>query len=559
MSKPKFNPNQPFEVVGKPKFDPSQPFEEVSKPDISELESGIRGAAQGASFGFSDELTAMLESALTDKTYEQSRDESRAAYKQAQEENPISYGAGEIGGAIGTAFIPGLGVLNAGKAATFAGRAGLAAVQGGLTGAGLSEEEDVSGIAKDTAIGAATGAAMQGIGEKVIAPAAKYVGGKISNAFSSADDMANAALKKSGKFLANVPEEYTDRYIKNPDAVNKAMSREDLAQSLMDETGAMQQLREKLSLDDAIAWNELDENTVIPKSDLLDSLATNLKNSILNEHDSLSRTSGFGSSLQKLNAIEKELDNINNAYGSHLSESDLKSIVQDIRKVAYSYEGSPKYTHQGEGLRDLANYVDLFLKGGNKDYESLMEPVADKTRLLKDLERNFINKQDPASFDKFMQKLSKWQSADPASSMKKSIQRVDQITGTSMADDISNTLAKEAFSKGDTNGSRKTLFGTVVGGGAGSLMGGPVGGVVGGMIGGAAGQVGDKYAGAVFKQVLNGKIAIDKALPVIAPKLGKFAAPITEAAKRGPKALAATHFLLMQRHPEYREVMKDEE
>ncbi|WP_374028338.1 hypothetical protein ACES2J_08375 [Bdellovibrio bacteriovorus] len=552
MSKPKFNPNKAFEAAGKPKFDPNAKFDVFE--ETSELESALRGLAQGGSFGFADEITGGIEALLSGKSYEQARDESRAAYQAAQEANPISFGAGEIGGAVGTAFIPGLGALNAGKAASFAGRAGLAAGQGALTGLGQSEATEAKDMLLDSAKGAAIGAVAQGVGEKVLAPAFS----KVSNALSKADDATNWTLKKTGKVLANIPEEYSDRYMKNPEAVRNAMSREDLAASLLDETGGMGQLKDKIALDDWLAWNELDTNTVIPKTEFLDDALNTLKKDILDPNDTLSRTSGFGASDQKLGAIEKELDKINQAFGKTMSESDLKAIIQDLRKVAYSYEGSPKYTHQGEGLRDLANYFDQVLKGGNKEYEKLMGPVADKTRLLKDLERNFINKQDTDSYDKFISKVSRWQNADDASSIKRSLGALDDITGTSISDDIDNTLTREAFSKADTNGSRKTMFGTVIGGGAGSIVGGPVGGLIGGAIGGAAGQIGDKYAGVIFKNILDGKIAAGKGLQYLAPKLGKYSAPLMEAAKRGNRALAATHFILSQRDPEYRKLMEEE-
>ena len=62
--------------------------------EVSQLESGLRGAAQGASLGFSDEITGAIESLLSEKSYEQARDESRRNYKQAQEQNPISFGTG---------------------------------------------------------------------------------------------------------------------------------------------------------------------------------------------------------------------------------------------------------------------------------------------------------------------------------------------------------------------------------------------------------------------------------------------------------------------------------
>ena len=554
----------------------------------SELESLARGTAQGASFGFADEIAGALggmyddfSKALSgdqvpvdikrdefgnitpeslaemnkDASYEKRRDAYRNADRVAQEANPTTYGAGEIGGAIGTAFIPGMGVLNAGKGANLATKIGMGAVQGGLTGAGQSEADDLMGLAKDTGTGAVLGGALTGVGEKVVAPALNKVG----NALSKSGDAADYLLAKMGKVGANVPEEYTERYLKNPNAIRNAMSKEDLAASLLDETGGLSQLKENIGKADALAWSKLDTDTVIPKAELLDDVAKQLKGDILNEYGNLSRTEGFGASYQKIRAIDDELEKIGKAYGKNISEADLKAIVQDLRSIAYSYEGSPKYTHQGEGLRRLASTFDTYLKGGNKDYEALMEPVADKTRLLKDLERNFINKQDPDSYDKFFQKIKRWGNAEDASSMKSGIKRLDDVTGTSIGEDINNTLTKDAFSKSDTNGSRKTMFGTVIGGGAGSLIGGPVGGVVGSAIGAATGQIADKYAGAVMRNILDGRIAAGEGLQAIAPKLGKYAKPLMEAAQRGNKSLAATHFLLSQQDPEYRKITQDEE
>lgn len=144
-------------------------WEEVAfEPEsTSKLESGLRGLAQGASLGFADELTGALESTagslglVPDKTYEQSRDESRAQYLKAQTDNPVTYGAGQIGGGLATMAIPG---LNVAKGASLARTAGTAALQGGLAGLGSSESDDVSQMAKDAAVGAGLGLGLGAAG-----------------------------------------------------------------------------------------------------------------------------------------------------------------------------------------------------------------------------------------------------------------------------------------------------------------------------------------------------------------------------------------------------------
>lgn len=91
-----FDPNKPFDVIEESKsieFDPTQPFE---KQDISMPESFLRGAASGVSFGLAPKVIAAGESALTNKTYEQSLAESERNFREAEETNPKSFLAGEI-------------------------------------------------------------------------------------------------------------------------------------------------------------------------------------------------------------------------------------------------------------------------------------------------------------------------------------------------------------------------------------------------------------------------------------------------------------------------------
>jgi len=138
----------------------------------SELESAGRGAIQGASFGLRDEAAGALKSpmgalkAIANKfggefsdedleEYKRERDESRQLDKQASEANPKSYMAGQVGGALATSVVPGLGG---------AGVAKLAA-QGAAQGLGNSEAEDLAGNVRDTAIGAGIGAATGAAGK----------------------------------------------------------------------------------------------------------------------------------------------------------------------------------------------------------------------------------------------------------------------------------------------------------------------------------------------------------------------------------------------------------
>lgn len=149
--------------------------QEPETAEITQKESFARGAAQGASLGFADELTggaeALWEKANGDprafgEMYKQFRDESRANFEAAQKANPGTYATGEIGAAIGTAFIPGMAIA---KGARLGQVALKSAAIGAGAGAGYSEAEDMAGVAKDAAVGGAIGGGL-GAASHAVAP-----------------------------------------------------------------------------------------------------------------------------------------------------------------------------------------------------------------------------------------------------------------------------------------------------------------------------------------------------------------------------------------------------
>ncbi len=124
----------------------------------NQLDALLRGAGQGASAGWNDELAAKLLAAIPadDGTgipreyaggqYEQYRDSNRADNEESQRKFPLNYGAGQLAGAIPSAVATGAGVPAA---------VGLGAVQG----AGLSSDNG-QGLVKDAVAGGALGGAM---------------------------------------------------------------------------------------------------------------------------------------------------------------------------------------------------------------------------------------------------------------------------------------------------------------------------------------------------------------------------------------------------------------
>ena len=138
------------------------------------------------------------------------------------------------------------------------------------------------------------------------------------------------------------------------------------------------------------------------------------------------------------------------------------------------------------------------------------------------------------------------------SAANQAVDKIEQHTGYNLRDDITNAWTKSQLEKGDTNGSRKTIAGGIVG-----HIGGPIGSAVGSL----AGFTMDRYSGPMFKSALNGEIAIGNVINKLQsnPLTQKYVKPITDAAQRGNQSLAATMFILGQQDENFRKAMNEKE
>ena len=170
---------EPVDPFGAFRVDPPKEY----KPTMSDTESALRGAGQGVTFGFSDEMMAggkaLYDRIVNDKDfadqYDQYLQKEREMLDRARNDNPLSYMGGFAGGGLATSWIPGVGWMNIGKGASAAANLGKAAMAGGLYGAGESQakiSEDPLQVGIDAAKGAGMGAASHHIIGK-IAPAIK--------------------------------------------------------------------------------------------------------------------------------------------------------------------------------------------------------------------------------------------------------------------------------------------------------------------------------------------------------------------------------------------------
>jgi hypothetical protein len=132
----------------------------------SMLGSGAMGAGDTFLAGGMDEIGGAL-GYVAGQGYESTRDSIREQQKLAQEDNPNSYMAGQIGGGVAQFAVPGTALIKGGSLAVNAARgAAGGAVAGGLygVGSGTDIESRVAGGVMGAGLGAATGAAAPAVG-----------------------------------------------------------------------------------------------------------------------------------------------------------------------------------------------------------------------------------------------------------------------------------------------------------------------------------------------------------------------------------------------------------
>ncbi len=209
-------------------------------------------ALQGATFGFSDELGALKDSALGSGTYSENLRDRALSRAQFERENPGQALSAELGGAAATALIPGIGAYRAATAPAIAARMGPTAaryigattggaISGAVTGAGTAPEgERMQGAVRGGVTGGIVGPAatgtfqaagkVGGLARDVSAgiPGAQRVGQVAAVLTGGTADYAQRAREKllqalnrdklspedimySGKILADKPETLIER------------------------------------------------------------------------------------------------------------------------------------------------------------------------------------------------------------------------------------------------------------------------------------------------------------------------------------------------------------
>lgn len=528
----------------------SYDFSDFDASNVSKLESGVRGAAQGASLGFADEVTGLSEAAIDwinsnpesfMDNYKKHRDESRVNYKSAQDANPYTYGTGEIGGSVATALVPG---LNVAKGASLGARVAANAALGGVAGLGLSDANNAIDLTKDTATGAALAGGMSyGIDKAlpVLKQGAQYLSGKAS-------EFSDEAVKKAGKGIFGVDEKATENYLQNSKRVNNAHSMGELADAVLnksDEGSALNELRKKTSELSTDSWNKLNKENGIPKLDILTAI-DDTQNGLLVDGNVIGKSQERA--YNTLKDLSKQIKNL----PDDVNEGTLKRLIQTLdENINWN---NPEMGPTNDAIKNIRTFIDQRLKTQNTGYKDAMSKVEDVTKATQQVKSVFENRLNPENYDKFNKQVKNLVNKDDMSAANLAVDKIKQHTGYDLKSDIVDSWTKAQFEKGDANGSRKTLLGGMIGTGIGTALGNPV---LGGALGSSAGYTVDRYAGPIFKKLLDGKITAQEFNQNLAPRLGKFSQPLMQAIQKGNQSVAATMFILQQNHPEFRQKIKE--
>lgn len=168
-----------------------------AKIKYSPFETAVLHGLQGATMTWGDEIAGFIEAGLTDKTYEQARDENRKILEKSGEQNPTTATVSSVVGGLGTmALLPG-GAL---KNLLFNGYSG-AMLSGAFAGAGSAEE--IKDIPLEAAKGAAIGGAFATL-PKIFKRAPKEAAAVAQEAAEEAKPLVQQTLEK----LQEVPNKF---------------------------------------------------------------------------------------------------------------------------------------------------------------------------------------------------------------------------------------------------------------------------------------------------------------------------------------------------------------
>jgi hypothetical protein len=468
--------------------------------------TGVRGPLGGGSF---EDLV---------QDYRSGRDQFSDDAKQAADAHPAISVAGNVAGGIANPLFHGANTLP--KAA---GASSLQAL--GMSDADLTKPGNLKEAAKDAAIGGIAGSVGYGIGKAIpkVAEGLKTAGKKALTNLGPSEEAINARF--AGR------------------AQDSAKSYPELAEDMK---STLKGLRQKIGEESNEAWNVLSPEADIPKQAVTQSIddAINqikIKGKLIGPADN-----------RAANVLAELKGNIDE-LGGHVSEQDMKSIIQSLdENINWEDQGANRLNTLLEKVR---NGFDDTLKGRNSNYAKAMQPVAEKTRLLSDLKRHFNFKDVPGEgLVPTDTSASKMQASlrDNKAVTEGNLEKLKDITGKDYLDLAKDYQLSQQFDKTGAQGSKRTNLGAALGTGIGGLAGGWVGAGAGSSLGALTGATMDRYGGQAAGKIIDSLVKSGNS-----KAFGKFAPIIEKAAARGPEALAVAGAILSE-NPEFQKVLGEQ-
>ena len=415
--------------------------------------------------------------------YQVAKDAEETEIKTSEKLHPIASKVGSVGG-----FGMNAAILTPYMAAkTLAGKTAINSALGTAVGLLHANANSPAEAVKQTAPYTAFGAIVPGAAES----------------FAGSSVGASTAAKAGNAFF-DVPEKVTQRYLENPESVNSAMDRPDVAQRIADTVGDIRQDTEPLN-SGALSTLSTERNPS-PGASVEDVVNTLTKIKSPQTKELAARLAD--EYKQRL----ADISNPNNA--GFLTEAEMHEAKQAMQQAAGNWgqinpEADSAMARREQGL------LNRQIKTANPEYDSAMKEVAQNINSKKALASKFgvqpdftgANDSGATFSDRTMQAINDISKANKVDRAR-ILESIKNQGYGDLAEQIQNTLAKETLNgEGRPNGSRKAVIGAGLGTALGAYINrhadAPGMEYILGGLGAAAGGTADKYGPVIFKKGLD--------------------------------------------------------
>lgn len=338
-------------------------------------------------------------------------------------------------------------------------------------------------------------------GQKLISPE------KIETVGQAIKETGKAALEVS----TGIRRSALDRYIENPKAVEAAKP---LSQVTDDFLAKTQELREETTAGFYKGREILEKSGVSFE-------APQIYKAFTNTMDKLGGTAKVNPDVAKgldlITNYGSKLESLAASQGGKILGVQVKEATQYLDNLV-SYENSKLFGADKlveSQIKQVRRGLDSLIKEAVPEYAEHMTAQREMVTTLKDIASQF---RTPKGAENLLKRIMNGKDRFAESKL----QSFDDEFGTSFLNDLKNSVAKDAFEKETTQGSRKTLGYAAAGASVGGGIAGPAGALVGGAIGAATGMASDKFGTAWAKKALDVLRLADEHVNLSTGKLQEF-------------------------------------